>query len=276
MKAVLHQQMLRVSLFVLIFVVGVALTEKLTLTKQQRGKLDKFKDAVSSVRASQPWMKEDLNLLRYLKARVWDVQRAKTMFMETVKWWKDYGMETIHKEDWSAYEKEFPIYLDGVDKNGQPLFAFSFGEWDLRRAVVQGRLKGVIRWLFKRRDEVHGKVRELQKAGKINGTQWNFILNLDKFNSNQHLCPQCLQLYTDWTGTYETHYPGGADKIIIINSTSAFEVVLSLVRGLFSPATKEALKVLGPNKSEWSPILYAGINKDQLPENFGGTRSYSF
>lgn len=37
-----------------------------------------------------------------------------------MKWWKDYGMDSIHKEDWSAYEKEFPIYLDGVDKNGQP------------------------------------------------------------------------------------------------------------------------------------------------------------
>lgn len=103
------------------------------------------------------------------------------------------------------------------------VFAFTFGEWDLRKAVVQGRLKGVIRWLFKRRDEVHKKVRDLQREGKINGTQWNFILNLDNFNSHQHLCAQCLQLYTEWTGTYETHYPAGADKIIIINCEKDFE-----------------------------------------------------
>jgi hypothetical protein len=29
-------------------------------------------------------------------------------------------MDGIHKEDFSMYEKEYPIYLDGVDKNGQP------------------------------------------------------------------------------------------------------------------------------------------------------------
>ncbi|OXA36929.1 SEC14-like protein 2 [Folsomia candida] len=264
-----------VHVFFTFCMVGDSSQENLSLTKSEKQKLDKFKKSVSTIKFPQPWMKEDLNLLRYLRARVWDSQRAKDMLTETVKWWRDYGMDNIHKEDWSKYEKEFPIYLDGVDTNGQPLFAFTFGEWDLRKAVVQGRLKGVIRWLFKRRDEVHKKVRDLQREGKINGTQWNFILNLDNFNSHQHLCAQCLQLYTEWTGTYETHYPAGADKIIIINSPASFEIVLNLVRPLFSPSTRQALKVLGPNKSEWSPILFSGIDKDQLPENFGGTRHYN-
>lgn len=121
----------RVTLFVTLFLVCGVLTEDLTLTKTQKQKLEKvtkteagkyhdqiiinynnkklnfqFKEALKSVKSPHPWMKEDLNLVRYLRgeslvnyswfakcekfanivallaARVWDVQRAKTMFME--------------------------------------------------------------------------------------------------------------------------------------------------------------------------------------------------
>lgn len=105
------------------------------------------------------------------------------------------------------------IYIISI----KSVFAYAIGEWDLRQAVVQGRLKGVIRWMFKRRDEIHAKVRELQRQGQINGTQWNLVVNLDKFNSKQHLCAQCLRLYTDWVTTLEAHYPSSQDKIFVIN-----------------------------------------------------------
>ncbi|OXA59719.1 hypothetical protein Fcan01_04675 [Folsomia candida] len=208
-------------------------------------------------------------------ARKWDEQRAKDMITETIKWWKASNMDNIHKEDWSSYEKDYPIYLDGVDKNGQPIFAYAIGEWDLRQAVVQGRLKGVIRWMFKRRDEIHAKVRELQRQGQINGTQWNLVVNLDKFNSKQHLCAQCLRLYTDWVTTLEAHYPSSQDKIFVINSPSTFQVVMNLIRPLLTPSTRNAIKILGTNMNEWSNTLFAEIARDQLPEGFGGTRNYT-
>jgi hypothetical protein len=40
---------------------------------------------LSNVKLPKEWMKDDLNLVRYLRARVWDEKRAKDMLMEVSK-----------------------------------------------------------------------------------------------------------------------------------------------------------------------------------------------
>ncbi|OXA39509.1 SEC14 cytosolic factor [Folsomia candida] len=219
-------------------------SESLTVTKSQKQKLDKFKEAVETIKFPQEWMKDDLNLLRYLKARGWDVQRAKDMIQETVKWWKDYGMDNIHNEDWSQYERSDPYQIDGVDKEGKPIMLYALGEWDLRQAAIQGRLKTLVRWVIKGTDEIHRKTRDLFKQGKINGTQWSLIANIDKFNSQQHL------------------------------SLDSFDAALNIFRPLFTPSSRKALKVFSSNKETCLAYLLAKIDPDQLPEAYGGTRHY--
>lgn len=94
---------------------------------------------------------------------------------------------------------------------------YSLGEWDLRQASDEGRLKTLIRWVIKGTDEVHKITRDLFNQGKINGTQWTLIVNVDKFNAEQHLCAKCLTLFTDFATMYEKHFPGAAEEIILIN-----------------------------------------------------------
>ncbi|OXA48794.1 hypothetical protein Fcan01_16399 [Folsomia candida] len=206
-------------------------------------------------------------------ARRWDVPGAKDMLLQTVKWWKDNNMDEIHTEDWSSVAKEYPINTDGVDRNGQPVFVFSIGDWDLRRAALQGKLDLAIRHFIKGFDEVHVKSIEYNKSGKSNGTQWNFISNLDKLSRQQHLCIPCLRFYTGIMLMFESHYPGSTEKIFVINAPSIFSVILTLVQPILSPETYKALQILGTNKEQWGPILFSHIAKDQLPESVGGSRT---
>lgn len=94
---------------------------------------------------------------------------------------------------------------------------YALGEWDLRQAAIQGRLKTLVRWVIKGTDEIHRKTRDLFKQGKINGTQWSLIANIDKFNSQQHLCAKCIPLFTDFAYIYESHFPGAIEEILLIN-----------------------------------------------------------
>jgi hypothetical protein len=48
-------------------------------------------------------------------------------------------------------------------------------------------------------------------------------------------------------------------------------VVLSAIRPIFSPRTREALKVFGRNRRQYEPVLFRDIEKDQLPRDVGGT-----
>ncbi|XP_035711722.1 uncharacterized protein LOC110855160 [Folsomia candida] len=157
-------------------------------------------------------------------------------------------MKDIHKEDWSDIEKDYPLHTDGVDKLGQPVMVMAYAEWDLRQAAVQGKITRVIRWFIKGFDEIHSKSLEYRKLGKTNGTQWNFIADVDKFSRQQHICVQCLRFYTELAVSFESRYPGGVDKIYAVNTPSIFQVVLSLVNPILSKGTLNALRVLGTNK----------------------------
>ncbi|XP_035708272.1 SEC14-like protein 2 [Folsomia candida] len=183
-------------------------------------------------------------------------------------------MDNIQNEDWSQYEKNNPYHVDGVDKDGKPIMIYSLGEWDLRQASDEGRLKTLIRWVIKGTDEVHKITRDLFNQGKINGTQWTLIVNVDKFNAEQHLCAKCLTLFTDFATMYEKHFPGAAEEIILINALDSFDAALNVFRPLLSPPSRKALKVFGSNKEEWSAYLQAKIDPDQLPGSYGGTRKY--
>ncbi|OXA48726.1 Protein real-time [Folsomia candida] len=330
--------------------------ENLSMTQAGKEKLDQFKEAVSKTTFPAEWMQQELTFVRYLRARDWDVRRAKSMLLETVAWWEENNMKDIHNEDWSNIEKDFPLHTDGVDKLGQPVMVLTFAEWELRQAAVQGRMDHVIRWFIKGFDDVHLKSFEYQKSGKTNGTQWNLIADMDKLSRQQHLCIQCLRFYTELAITFESRYPGAIDKIFVvnavrgrmnlairvkgyddvhtksfvyqklgktngtqwnviadmdklsrqqqlciqclrfytelvvllesrypgaiskmfaINSPSIFQVILGVVNPILSKRTLNALEVLGTNKEEWSKVLDAHFEKDQLPENLGGTRKYA-
>ncbi|XP_035711466.1 protein real-time-like [Folsomia candida] len=206
--------------------------ENLSLTQAEKHKLDQFKEAVSKINFPAEWMPQELTLVRYLRARQWDVQRAKSMLQETVAWWEENNMKDIHNEDWADVEKDYPHHTDGVDKFGQPAFVFSLAEWDLRGAAVTGRLTRVIRWFLKGFDEVHLKSFELYKLGRSNGTQLDVIADMDTISRQQHLCIQCLRFYTELALILESRYPGVLDKMFVVNCKSMqslFRIVLFLV-----------------------------------------------
>jgi hypothetical protein len=53
-----------------------------------------------------------------------------------------------------------------------------------------------------------------------------------------------------------------------------FEAVLRLLDPIVAPETRVALKVFGLDRQKWQNYLYSIIDKDQLYEEFAGTRSH--
>jgi len=47
--------------------------------------------------------------------------------------------------------------------------------------------------------------------------------------------------------------------------------VLAAVRPIFSPNTREILKIFGTNRRDYGAQLFKDIDKNQLPADLGGT-----
>ncbi|CAL8128842.1 unnamed protein product [Orchesella dallaii] len=238
-------------------------------TEEEKQKaIEEFRSKVGDV--PHPYMKEDFYLVRWLIATEWDMADAIELFKENIKWREENKMDGILEEDWAEFKEKFPHYLDTVAKSGHPIRTGDVGEWDIRAVAVSGKLNKIIRYVEMGMEESLQAIIKLRAEGK-NVTRFDFIMNMDQYNEIQHGCTQCMAFYVALVNSYERHYPGFCDRLILFNSPPSFEVVLSIIRPLMNPITRNSLEVYGHDKEQWSKRLLEVVDADQLTPEYGGT-----
>ncbi|OXA54819.1 protein real-time isoform X2 [Folsomia candida] len=268
----LSSALITCMLFVVIdvHVEGIEIEKELRLSSLEKQKLEKFKITVKQI-PSQDWQKSDLALIRWLRGHNLNIQQAETAFKANLKWREENKIDSILDDDWTNFQDNFYFDDTGTDYAGRPVIAADVSEWDVRNAVVSGDADNLVRYMFRAVESGATRVRKSQENGQ-NVTQWQVVLNMDSFNLVQHGCLQCLPVYLRFITAHEAYYPFGADKIIIINTPAAFEIVLNLVRPVMSSAMRDSLHVFGTNKAVWKKFLLSLIPGDQLGSHFGGTK----
>lgn len=62
------------------------------------------------------------------------------------------------------------------------------------------------------------------------------------------------------------------NKTVLLKAPPAFQIILELVRPVFSAQTQQALKVFGTDKRQWKSYLDKEIDEKQLRPDYGGTK----
>jgi len=249
---------------------GIPVEEDLTITYKEKVALEKFREIVKKY-LKEDYMKQDIYLIRWLRAANLDLKQAEQKLVDNLKWREENNIDAVLTEDFSDLERDYPYTTDTYDKTGRPIIAFSFGDWDIRKAVIAGQARRFTRYLDRAFEDVSKQIREKQARGE-NVTQSQFLINLENFSVTQQGCIQCLPaIFTYFQ--HQVYYPNLADNIVLVNTPSLFEVVLRVLRPIMAPETRVALKVFGTNKPQWQKFLRDIIAEDQLNRDFGGTRT---
>jgi len=177
-------------------------------------------------------------------------------------------MDTIHNEDFSDMEREYPMRVSGYDNKGQPILYFDLGIWDIRKAVLGGKGKKIVRWFMKLNDEARIKVREEQLKGK-KVTRYLILVNLEGASGVTNAEPNSMPIYVEWAVGFVQHFPNMSDTIYVIKTPAIFDVVIALAKQA-APPLKELLDTKGQNEAEWKPILRNLIKPSQLMKRYGG------
>jgi len=219
---------------------------------------------------------DTLTMLRFLRARKFNVELAKQMFVDCETWRKGQNTELgnvdelvksfDYKEKPEVF-KYYPQYYHKTDKDGRPVYIEQLGKIDLQKMY-----------------KITTEQRMLQ----------NLVVEYEKVadprlpacsRKSNHLLETCCTIMdlkgvgiTNVSSVYgyvqkasaisQNYYPERLGKLYLINAPWGFSGVFSVVKKFLDPVTVAKIHVLG---SGYEKELLAQIPKENLPKQFGGS-----
>lgn len=238
------------------------------LSLKQEHVLTQFRDRLQDVLPQLP-DQDDRYLLRWLRARNFNIQKSEAMVRKHLEFRKQLKVDTII-EDFKppeVIEKYLSGGMCGYDREGSPVWYDVVGPLDpkglLMSASKQDYLKVKILHTELLRRECQ---RQSQKLGKY-VESITLIYDCEGLGL-KHMWKPAIEAYGEVLTMFEDNYPEGLKRLFLIKAPAIFPLAYNLIKHFLCEETRRKLIILGNN---WKDELRKNIDPEQLPVVYGGT-----
>ncbi|KAK4782093.1 hypothetical protein SAY86_016195 [Trapa natans] len=213
-------------------------------------------------------------MLRFLKARKFDLGKTLHMWEEMLSWRKENRIDTISQDfvydEYEEVQSCYPHGYHGVDKEGRPIYIERLGKVEPSKLMaittVERFLKYHIQGFEKAFDEKFpacsiATKRHIDSTTTILDVQG---LNLVTFGKVAHDLVMRIQKIDG------DNYPETLHQMFIVNAGHGFRMLWNTAKGFLDPKTTSKIHVLG---NKFQSKLLDVIDSSQLPNFLGGTCS---
>lgn len=225
-------------------------------------------------RGSLPPRHDDYHtLLRFLKARDFNIEKTIHMWEEMLTWRKEYGTDTI-LEDFEFGELEevlqyYPQGYHGIDKEGRPVYIERLGKAHPSRLM---HITTIDRYLKYHVQEFERTLQEkfpaCSIAAKRRISSTTTILDVQGLGM-KNFSRTAANLLSAMTKIDSSYYPETLHQMYVVNAGSGFKKLLwPAAQKFLDPKTIAKIQILEP-KSLCK--LLEVIDSSQLPDFLGGS-----
>ncbi|KAF7825768.1 phosphatidylinositol/phosphatidylcholine transfer protein SFH9 isoform X1 [Senna tora] len=213
-------------------------------------------------------------MLRFLKARKFDIDKTVHMWGDMLNWRKEFGVDSIVQDftydEYEEVQRYYPHGFHGVDKKGRPVYIERIGKVEPSKLMsvttVDRFLKYHVQGFEKMFKE---KFPACSIAAKRHIDTTTTILDVHGVNwmSFGKVAHDLVMRIQKIDGD---NYPETLHQMFIVNAGSGFKLLWNTAKGFLDPKTTTKIHVLG---NKFQSRLLEIIDSSQLPDFLGGSCS---
>ncbi|KAJ6907269.1 phosphatidylinositol transfer protein 3 [Populus alba x Populus x berolinensis] len=228
---------------------------------EQEAKVSELRAALGPLSDRSVKYCTDACLRRYLIARSWNVDKAKKMLEETLKWRATYKPEEIRWHE-VAHEGETGKVsrADFHDRSGRTVLIMRPGMQNT--TCAEDNVRHLV-YLIENGILNLGEGQE-QMSWLIDFTGWGLSVKVPIKTARE--CINILQ----------NHYPERLAVAFLYNPPRIFEAFWKVVKFFLDPITIQKVKFVYPKKEDSFELMKSFFDVDNLPNEFGGKATLTY
>lgn len=240
------------------------------LTDEQKEKLEAFKELLKENGIfSKDY--DDYLMLRFLRARNFDLKKTLEMFQNYLKWKEEVKMDDICQNFKFTEEEEvdklYPRFYHKVDKCGRPIYIEQLGKLDLKKLFnVTTEERMIQNHIYEYEKLINTRFPACSKRAGYHIETSCTIMDLKKVGLFQFA--KAFSFIKKSSSIAQDYYPEMLGQMFIINAPLLFTSTWKLITPILDPVTVNKIKILG---SKYEDELFKIIDKENFPKFLGGT-----
>ncbi len=241
------------------------------INQEQFNSLEKWKEQLKKENLVTDFEKyHDLFLLRYLRARKFDLQKTHDMFVNYLKWYKDEKVDEIEQWEFTEQMKVKEVYPHGyhkIDNFGRPIYIEIISKCNIDEVLVRSSEERMMKHYVKEYERVLKYRFDCCsiKSGKII-EQSCTIICVDGLGISA-MTGKVKRFMGLASNIGQNYYPEMLGTMFIINAGFFFSAIWAVAKMFIDEKTVNKIKIL---KSDYMKELEKVVDINNLPTVIGG------
>lgn len=240
------------------------------LSEDQRIILKQFRETVQDI--LQP-RHDDYFLLRWLRARDFDIRKAEKMILESFRFRKKLNIDElvtdkyVMPEVYKNYNVSIPL---GLDKEGCMVRLIMFGICDFKGFTYSLHLTELLRVVSHILETDQKALAENCEKTGSHEARCVYIADFRDFNLRQFYDKHVIHVVIQTLGMYQDNYPETLKVAFITNVPSYFNWIWNIFKPFLHPVTLSKIKIFKADDISWQRELLDMVDPKIIPAFLGG------